>query len=141
MKNGFVFTDEPFEFTGATQMSIGAGLDLSQRFAYDYSKRAQSITFRKRSTAKTGSVQITFNHTQVSNIFDEISKYEEIAGQVGEFWWNGRNIGKYLIKSVQISLAIDGIDIISSVQIGLDIQEGYEKKTTTANPKADYRLL
>ncbi len=139
MKNGFVFTDESFEFTGAGQMSIGDGLDLTQRFAYDYSKRAQSIAFRRRNTAKTGSVQISFTHTQVANIFDEIAKYEAIAGMVGEFYWNGRNYGKYLIKSVQFSLAVDGIDIISAAQIGLEIQEGYEKKTTTA--KADYRLL
>lgn len=139
MKNGFLFTDESFEFTGAGQMSIGDGLDLTQRFAYDYSKRAQSIAFRRRNTAKTGSVQISFTHTQVANIFDEIAKYEAIAGMVGEFYWNGRNYGKYLIKSVQFSLAVDGIDIISAAQIGLEIQEGYEKKTTTA--KADYRLL
>lgn len=143
MKNGLIFTDTQFEFIGEGQMSMGSGLELSQRFAYDYSNKSQSIAYRKKGTAKTGSITITFNHSQVTNIFDEIAGYESIAGKVGNLYWNGTDLGKYLVKSVQFSLAVDGIDIVSSAQIGIEIQEGYEKekkKTTKAAP-AEYRVL
>ncbi len=128
MKNGFVFSDNEFELTGEGQLSMGEGLEMSQRFAYDYSKRPQTIVFRKRRTARTGSVSVTFGHAQVENVFDEIAKYEAIVGRVGEFYWNKQNLGKFLIKSAQMSFALDGVDIISGCQIGLEIQEGFERK-------------
>ncbi|MBR2307864.1 MAG: hypothetical protein IKA48_11785 [Fibrobacter sp.] len=131
MKNGFVFSDDnELEFTGAGQLSFGNGMELSQRFAYDGSKRPQTITFRKRPLARTGTINIAFTHSDVSNIFNAIADYEAVCGRVANLYWNGQNRGKYLIKSVQISPSIDAIDIISSVQIGIEVQEGYEPKTT-----------
>lgn len=132
MKNGFVFSEDEFAFTGAGQLSMGAGIETSTRFAYDYSKTAQSIAWRKTTTARTGSISIAFNHSQVENIFNEIAKYEEIAGQAGDLYWNSQNLGKFLIRSVQISLALDGIDIISSAQIGLEIVEAYRKQAKSS---------
>lgn len=140
MKNGFTFAESEFAFTGAVQLSMGAGLETSARYAYDYSKTAQSIAWRKKATARTGSITITFTHTQVQNIFDEIANYEALAGQAGELYWNSRNIGKFLIKSVQISLATDGIDIVSQAQISLEIVEAYQKKKT-ARSNAKVELL
>lgn len=132
MKNGFVFSEDEFAFTGAGQLSMGAGIETSTRFAHDYSKTAQSIAWRKTATARTGSINIAFNHSQVENIFNEIAKYEEIAGQAGDLYWNSKNLGKFLIRSVQISLALDGIDIISSAQIGLEIVEAYQKQSKSS---------
>lgn len=131
MKNGFIFSDgNEFEFTGAGQLNFGNGMELSQRFAYDCSKRPQSITFRKRTTARTGTINISFTHSDVPNIFNEIANYESICGRVAELYWNSQNRGKFLIKSVQFSPSIDAIDIISALQIGIEVQEGYEPKTT-----------
>ena len=82
--------------------------------------------------AQDGDSPHAFNHSQVENIFNEIAKYEEIAGQAGELYWNSQNLGKFLIRSVQISLALDGIDIVSSAQIGLEIVEAYQKKAKSS---------
>lgn len=139
MRNGFVFQNENFEMTGATQLSMGGGLEVSQRFAYDYSKNPQSIAYRKRATARTGSVSMVFGKTQVENIFDEVAKLESLAGRVGAFYWNGREIGNFLIRSVQLSFAIDGVDIISSAQVGLEIQEGYIEKKRKVK-QAEFKL-
>lgn len=106
MKNGFIFSENEFSFVGTCQMSIGAGLETSTRFAHDCSNKSQSIAWRKRATARTGSITIAFNHSQVENIFDVISQYESMAGMTGELYWNSKNVGKFLIKSVQISLEI-----------------------------------
>lgn len=140
MKNGFVFSENEFAFTGAVQLSMGAGIETSTRFAYDYSKKAQSIAWRKTETARTGSINIAFNHSQVEHIFDEIAAYEAIAGQVGDLYWNGQSQGRFLIRSVQISLAVDGVDIVSSAQVGLEVVEAYQKKEksrTSPKPKVD----
>ena len=131
MRNGFVFSDDSeLEFTGAGQLNFGNGMELSQRFAYDCSKRPQSITFRKRPIAQTGTINLAFTHSDVANIFNAIADYEAICGRVANLYWNGQDRGKFLIKSVQFSPSIDAIDIISAVQIGIEIQEGYEPKTT-----------
>lgn len=141
MKNGFVFNDGETILTGTGQLSMGDGMDLSQRFAYDYSKRPQSIAFRKKDTAKTGSISIAFNRLEVDNIFDEIARYEAMAGKVGLLFWNGRNLGKFMIISVQFSLAVDGIDIVSACSIGLEIKEGFEKKTNRARVNRQVELM
>ncbi len=134
MKNGFVFSDYEFELIGQGQMSLGHGLEVSQRFAYDYSRSPQAIAYRKkRGVARRGSVSMAFKASQVKNVFNEVARYEALAGQTGFLWWNGQSQGRFLIRSVQLSFAVDGIDIISSVQVGLEIQEGFIPRTTTAN--------
>lgn len=131
MKNGFIFSDgNELEFIGAGQLNFGDGLELSQRFAYDCSKRPQSITFRKRTTARTGTINLAFTHSDVPNIFNAIADYEAVCGRVADLYWNNQNRGKFLVKSVQFSPSIDAVDIISAVQIGIEIQEGYEPQKT-----------
>ena len=59
MKNGiYIDSEHQLEFVGTGQISIGEGLQLDQRFAYDYSKRPQSITRRKKKTARTATVTL-----------------------------------------------------------------------------------
>ena len=138
MKNGFVIKDQDFEILGAASISIGQGMELAQRFAYDASHNPQSIAYRKRRTARTSNLTVNINRSIVTNLFSEKDRYEKICGKTGDLWWNDEYIGLFLIKSVQFSIVTDPIDIISALQIGLELVEAYEQKGSgKANPRVE----
>lgn len=141
MKNGFVINNDEFEILGASQISIGQGIEVNQRFAYDYSHIPQSISFRKRRTARTANLTVNINRSIVSNLFAEKDRYEGICGKIGDLWWNDEYIGQFLIKSVQFSIATDPIDIYAGLQIGIEMKEAYvETKSKSSVPKNIYLL-
>ena len=125
---------------GTGQLSIGAGLQLDSRFAYDYSKRPQSITRRKRKTARTATVTLQIARNAVvpdMNLFETVDSFAEIAGRTGDLYWNGANEGKFCIRGVSFSFATDAIDIISAVQVSLELTEcRQETKTKGRKEKA-----
>lgn len=128
MKNGFVIDNQDFEILGASTLSIGQGVETKQRFAYDYSHNPQSITFRRRKTARSANMTLQINRSIVPNLFAEKDRYEAICGQLADLYFNDEYIGNFVIKSVQFSFAVDCIDIISAMQIGIELKEGYQAK-------------
>lgn len=147
MSNKFIFTDAEFEIVGAQSVSIGQGIETTQKKSYDFSKNPQSITYRKKTTAKTGSISAAVNRSAGPNIFEWIPKFEALAGKIGRLVWDGADLGNFCVKSVQFSFALDAVDVISSISIGMEIQEGYvkdeakTKKAAKTEPPASYALL
>lgn len=141
MQYGFVIqNDGEYNFVGNMSLSVGDGLELDSRYGWDASKRPQSLVRRKRNTAKTASVNIAINRTASVDLFAEIQKYEALSGSVGEFYWAGTDEGLWCVKDISFSLATDGIDIISSVQISINIAEGFVAKKKAAT-KTTVNLL
>lgn len=128
MKNGFIIKGEDFEILGAASISIGQGVEVKQRYAYDYSRHPQSIAYRRRRTARTGNLTVVLNRSIVSNLFVEKDRYEALCGNTGDLYWNDDYIGQFLIKSIQFSLSVDQQDIISALQIGIEMNEAYTPK-------------
>lgn len=131
MKNGFVFEDgNELEFVGAGQLSIGAGLELDQRFAYDFSRKPQAIVRRKRKTARTATVTLQISRAPNSpemNLFDIVSEFEDSTGKVGGLYWNARREGTFCIRGTSFSCAVDAVDIVSSLQVSLELVESYQR--------------
>ena len=129
MKNGFyIDKGNQIEFMGAGQISIGSGLKTDSRFSYDYSGKPQSLIRRGRKTARTATVTLQIARSVIShdiNIFDIVALYESIAGKVGDLYWNGSYEGMFCVRGVSFSFAIDAIDIVSAVQISIELVEGY----------------
>lgn len=145
MKNG-IYIDEQnqIEFVGAGQLSIGAGLQLDSRFAYDYSKKPQSITRRKKKTARTATVTMQVARNVLApdiNLFEVVESFEGIAGQTGDLYWNEAREGSFCVRSVSFSFAVDAVDIISAVQVSLELTESYQKTETKHSQAAKYTLL
>ena len=69
------FSEDEFAFTGTGQLSMGAGIETSTRFAYDYSKTAQSIAWRKTATARTGSINSAAKDSQTAFVWLHGQKY------------------------------------------------------------------
>lgn len=145
MKNG-IYIDEQnqLEFVGTGQLSIGAGLQLDSRFAYDYSKRPQSITRRKKKTARTATITLQIARNAMAqdlNIFEIIESFENIAGQTGDLYWNNANEGSFCVRGVSFSFAVDVVDIISAVQISMELTESYKKTETKSRKVARVELF
>jgi hypothetical protein len=145
MKNG-IYIDEQnqLEFVGVGQLSIGAGLQLDSRFSYDYSKKPQSITRRKKKTARTATVTLQIARNAMAqdlNIFEIIESFENIAGQTGDLYWNNANEGAFCVRGVSFSFAVDAVDIISAVQISLELTESYKKTETKSRKVARVELF
>ena len=134
MKNGFIFTDgKELEFIGVGQLSIGAGLQLDSRFAYDYSKRPQSIMRRRRKTARTATLTLQISRNALNpgmNLFESVDAHELLVGQTGDIYWNGANVGTFCVRGASFSFAVDAIDIATAVQISLELTESYQKAET-----------
>lgn len=129
MRYGFVTkSGDEYEFKGVLTMSIGSGMTLDTRYGYDASRRPQSLTRRKRNAARTASLNITVGRSETVDLFSEIQKYEELAGATGYLIWTGNNHGLWCVKDISCSLAVDTTDIISSVQISINLSEGYMGK-------------
>ena len=134
MKNGFILTDgKEIEFAGTGQLSIGEGMQLDNRFSYDYSKKPQSITRRKRKTARaaTLTMQVARNVLlQEQNLFEYVECFEQVCGKSGDLYWNGRREGAFCVRGVSFSFAVDAVDIATAVQISIELTESYTKKQT-----------
>ena len=117
---------------GPVSYSTGDGLELSSRYGYDYSKKPQSLTHRKRNTALTLTAQIAFNPVLcIKNnvmMMDYISDLEHLCGQKIDLFWNKRNVGSFVVQSVQFSGSVDHISIISQMAVSLSMTEGFVRR-------------
>lgn len=129
---------EFIEFIGEMTLSIGDGLDLDTRFGYDASKKPQSLTRRRLNTAKTASLNVTLTRFAAADLFKELEKYEQAAGVVGELFWDGLDLGLWCVKDVSFSLAVDAVDVISALQISINLCEGYVARKAK---KVDIKLM
>lgn len=145
MKNGIYIDDEhQLEFMGTGQISIGEGLQLDQRFAYDYSKAPQSLTRRKKKTARTATVTLQIARGALApelNLFDVVDDFSLIAGKTGDLYWNEAREGKFCVRGVSFSFALDAIDIVSAVQVSLELTESYTPTEKKPRVKAEYSLF
>lgn len=142
MRYGFVTkSGDEYEFKGVLTMSIGSGMTLDTRYGYDASRRPQSLTRRKRNAARTASLNITVGRSETVDLFSEIQKYEELAGTAGELFWDDNNYGLWCIKDISYSLAIDTTDIISSIQISINLGEGYVENVKAKRKPVTVYLL
>jgi len=135
MENYIVYNGVVIPVVGASSFSTGDGLDLSQRFAYDYSKNPQSLVFRKRNTALTASMQLSFtNQMCIDNgflhIFDYIDKLQSVVGELVELWWNWRKISQFIVVSAQFSAVTDCQSIFPAMAVSLAFTEGFVKRET-----------
>ena len=129
MKNGlYIDSNNQIEFMGAGQLSMGAGMKIDTRYSYDYSSRPQSLARRGHKTARTATITLQIARNALAqglNLFDVVALYESIAGQSGELYWNEQNEGYFCVRGVSFSFETDAIDIVSAVQISLELAEGY----------------
>ena len=135
MQNYFVQNGVSIPIIGAVSLSTGDGLDLSQRFAYDYSKRPQSLVFRKRNTALTATIQQSFTNSMcVDNgflhIFDYIDTIQDAVGELVGVYWQGKLASNFIIVSAQVSASIDAQSIIPAAAISLSLIEGFVRRET-----------
>lgn len=135
MQNYFVQNGVSIPIIGAVSLSTGDGLDLSQRFAYDYSKRPQSLVFRKRNTALTATIQQSFTNSMcVDNgflhIFDYIDTIQDAVGELVGVYWQGILVSNFVVVSAQVSASIDAQSIISAAAISLSLIEGFVRRET-----------
>jgi hypothetical protein len=135
MQNRIVLDGHAIPIIGAVSLSTGDGLELSQRFSYDYSKRPQSIVFRKRNTALTATIQQSFTNSMcIDNgflhIFDYIDTIQSAVGELVGVYWQNKLISNFIIVSAQISASIDAQSIIPAASISLSLIEGFVRRET-----------
>jgi hypothetical protein len=125
---------ESIPIIGAVTLSTGDGLETTQRYRYDYSRRPIGLVYRRRNTALNATIQAVFNaHLCLSNGVDMmryISQCEALAGRRIRLVWDGKTMGEYIVVSVQIAGPIDIMDIFSQVQISFSLTEGYVRRET-----------
>lgn len=121
-------------FIGANTLSTGDGLELSQRYGYDASKKPQSLVFRKRNTALTATIQIAFSpmlcQNEGYNVFEYISALENLCGQKIDLYWNKTQRGSFVIQSVDFSANVDVYSVFPEMAVSLSLTEGYVKRET-----------
>ena len=120
---------------GAQSFSTGDGLELSQRFSYDYSKSPQSLVFRKRNTALTASIQLVFNNRMCVdagflNILEYIEELHESTGRLVDLYWQSKFFGKFIIISSQFSASVDASQIFPQMAVSLAFTEGFVRRET-----------
>lgn len=135
MQNYIVQNGVVIPLIGAASLSTGDGLDLSQRFAYDYSKKPQSLVFRKRNTALTATVQLSFTNSMcIDNgflhIFDYIDTIQNAVGELVSLFWTGRKVSDFIIVSSQISASVDAQSVIPASSISISLIEGFVRRET-----------
>lgn len=133
MDNFFILdSKEVIPLIGAQSYSTGDGLELSQKYGYDYSKSPQSLTHRKRNTALTATIQATFNPVLCAEsdipMMDYISRLEHLTGKKIEFYWNRENVGSFVIQSVQFSGSVDTIQVFSQMAVSIAMTEGFIRR-------------
>ena len=135
MKNYIVLNNKTIiELLGVTTVSTGDGLEVTQRYGYDYSKKPQSLVYRRRNTALTATIQTAFNALMCADagkdIYDYISDIEDITGQKVDIYINGKPFGSFVITSIQFSLSCDTISVIQSAAVSISLVEGYIARET-----------
>lgn len=119
---------------GGITFSTGDGLETSQRYGYDYSKKPQSLVFRKRNTAFTASIQLSFNANQCldydKELMDYIAELEGICGEKCLLYWNEVNYGSFIITQAQFSAQCDPYSLFPQMNVSLALNEGYIKHET-----------
>lgn len=117
---------------GAVSYSTGDGLELTSRYGYDYSKKPQSLTYRKRNTALTLTAQIAFNPVLCTennvSMTDYIADLEHLCGQKVDLYWNKRKVGSFVVQSVQFSGSVDHIQLLSQMAVSLSMVEGFVRR-------------
>lgn len=135
--NAFVdITDKDNTITipiiGGVSLTTGDGLETKQRYMYSYNKYPVSLTYRRRNTALTATVQLAITPMQCleqNELFMEyIAKCEKLAGRRVTLIWNDEQISNFIVQQVQISAAVDCVDIFSQVNISFNLTEGFVKK-------------
>ena len=110
-------------------LSTGDGLDLSQRYSYDASKKPQTLVYRRRNTALTATLRLAFDiNACVENntrLFDYISQISDNIGRRGELIFNGNNLGDFVIENAQFSCDCDAFIPFSIVNVSMSLTEGY----------------
>ena len=124
---------EQLPLIGGITLSTGDGLEVSQRYGYDYSKTPQSLTYRRRNTALTASLQLAFNNKQCLDakygMMDYISELEEVCGERVTLVWNGVTFGDFVITQLQISSQVDPMVIFPQVSVSISLTEGWVRKS------------
>lgn len=125
---------EQLPLIGGVTLSTGDGLELSQRYGYDYSKTPQSLTYRRRNTALTASLQLAFNNSQCLDakygMMDYISELEEVCGERVTLVWNGVTFGDFVITQVQFSSQVDPMVIYPQMSVSVALTEGWVRHNT-----------
>ena len=140
MRNYLVKESDSYQLPliGGITFSTGDGLETSQRYGYDYSKKPQSLVFRKRNTAFTASIQLTFNAQQCEEYDKELMGYiaelDGICGERCEMFWNEKDYGAFIITQVSFSAQCDPLSIFPQVSVSLALTEGYVKHSDLSVP-------
>lgn len=132
MRNYLIKSDsKELPLIGATTLSTGDGLETKQRYGYDYSKKPQSLVFRKRNTALNATIQLVFNNTLCTEnsygLMDYISELESVCGDKVTVYWNDENMGNFIVTQAQFSAQIDPLVIYPQMSVSLTFTEGYVK--------------
>jgi hypothetical protein len=135
MRNYLIKSDsKELPLIGATTLSTGDGLETKQRYGYDYSKKPQSLIFRKRNTALNATIQLVFNNTLCTEnsygLMDYISELESVCGDKVTVYWNDENMGDFIVTQAQFSAQIDPLVIYPQMSVSLAFTEGYVKHET-----------
>ena len=132
MNSYFQTETERLDIIGAVSLSTGDGLEMSERFGYDASKKPQALTYRKRNTALTATIQSAFTPNECINnglmLFEYISSIEYMCGQKVDLFWNGKHKGSFIITSVDVSATVDTFSILSQISISISLTEGYIRR-------------
>lgn len=128
--NKIIFSDNTeMMLLNVVSLSTGDGLDLSQRYAYDASKKPQSIVFRRKNTALTATLRISFDVNLCAQndvkLFDYISQISDNVGRRGELLFNGKPLGDFVIENAQFSCDCDVFTPFSIVNVSFALTEGY----------------
>ena len=119
---------------GANTLSTGDGLELSQRYGYDASKKPQSLTHRKRNTALTATLQTAFNPKLCNEngytIFEYITELEGVCGKKVDLFWNGKEKGSLIVTSVDFSANTDTFSVFPEMAVSISLTEGYVSHPT-----------
>jgi hypothetical protein len=109
-------------------------VETKQRYGYDYSKKPQSLIFRKRNTALNATIQLVFNNTLCTEnsygLMDYISELESVCGDKVTVYWNDENMGDFIVTQAQFSAQIDPLVIYPQMSVSLAFTEGYVKHET-----------
>ena len=136
--NYFVLSDSSiFPLIGAISYSIGEGLETDQKYGYDYSKKPQSLVYRKKNVAKTLTLQMSFTPTFCLEYdklpMDYVANLEAITGQRIEFYWNKQLVGAFVISQIQFSCTVDCYQLFDSMSVSISMTEGYYRNTQLVN--------
>lgn len=126
--------EKTLELFEVVSFSTGDGLELSQRSAYDYSKHPQSLVFRRKNTALTATMRLQFdtNETSKRNIklFDYISDLMDTTGRRCDLFYNGQNLGLFVIESIQFSGNCDATTAFNTMNVSIAFTEGFVRRET-----------